>query len=408
MPKVLSTEKKNEALAKEGKILRHYGVVLRAYPNSEEVEKLNKTIGCARFVSNFYLSERQEVFKNTGKTLDVDTFKKAVVQLKKHPEFLWLAKVDKFALENAIYNVNDAYVRFFKGLSKFPRFKSKRKSEQSYTTEFTGGNIRIDFEKETVTLPKVGDVKVALSNKQKRGLAGRILSATIKRSSAGQWHISIAMEEVVPLQPKLEFEDIDQDKIRANDLGLTHFMIDDTGKKVENPRYYRKQLSRLAKMQRKLSKMVKGSNNWNEQKKKIAKLHKHIANMRKDFLHKESRKLVDENQVIILEDLNVKNMIKNRKLAKSIQDVGWGTFKQFVTYKANWAGKIIIFIDQFYPSSKLCNGCNEKHTMLTLNDREWICPNCGAIHDRDVNAAKNLKKEGIRLLKVILDAPDAA
>jgi putative transposase len=320
MPKVLSTEKKNEALAKEGKILRHYGVVLRAYPNSEEVEKLNKTIGCARFVSNFYLSERQEVFKNTGKTLDVDTFKKAVVQLKKHPEFLWLAKVDKFALENAIYNVNDAYVRFFKGLSKFPRFKSKRKSEQSYTTEFTGGNIRIDFEKETVTLPKVGDVKVALSNKQKRGLAGRILSATIKRSSAGQWHISIAMEEVVPLQPKLEFEDIDQDKIRANDLGLTHFMIDDTGKKVENPRYYRKQLSRLAKMQRKLSKMVKGSNNWNEQKKKIAKLHKHIANMRKDFLHKESRKLVDENQVIILEDLNVKNMIKNRKLAKSIQD----------------------------------------------------------------------------------------
>jgi putative transposase len=183
------------------------------------------------------------------------------------------------------------------------------------------------------------------------------------------------------------------------DMGLLFFYIDSNGNKVDNPKFLKKALKKLAKFQRQLKNKKKGSSNYKKFQKKISKLHLHIANQRLDFLHQESRKVVDENQVITLEDLNVKGMVKNRRLARSISDVSWSMFKTFVTYKAKWANKTVVLVDRFFASSKLCNGCNTKNTMLSLSDREWVCLNCGTKHDRDINASKNIKEEGIRILR---------
>jgi putative transposase len=180
---------------------------------------------------------------------------------------------------------------------------------------------------------------------------------------------------------------------------LNHFYIDSNGKKVENPQFLKENLKKLAKLQRQLKNKKIGSSNYKKLQQKISKLHLHIAHTRKDFLHKESHKLVNENQIIILEDLNVKGMIKNKKLARSIADVSWSMFKTFVSYKADWENKKVIVIDRYFASSKQCNGCKEKNILLSLSDREWVCPKCGIKHDRDINAAKNIKEEGIRILQ---------
>jgi putative transposase len=206
-------------------------------------------------------------------------------------------------------------------------------------------------------------------------------------------------EEIIQLQDDIDLSTVFLDKIIGLDLGLLHFFIDSNGDKVDNPKYLKEQLNKLAKLQRQLKNKVIGSSNYKKLQQKISKLHLHIANKRKDFLHKESRKLVNENQVIVLEDLNVKGMIKNKKLSRSIADVSWGMFKTFISYKAEWDNKKVVIIDRFFPSSKECNDCHEKNTLLSLSDREWVCPKCGTVHDRDINAAKNIKEEGIRNLK---------
>jgi len=398
-----TVEQRNKELAKENKVLRHYGLKLRALPTPSQEEKIAKTIGCARFSFNFYLNEKIEIYKLTNLALDYSSFKKSFNGLKQHPAFDWLKEVDKFSLESALEQVDDAFDRFFKGQTKFPKFKSKHKSKQSYTTKETNGNIAFDIENQVVKLPKLGKVPVKLSKKhltmfQKNEFTAKIKSATVTRHSSGQYYISLKCEEIIPLEEKIDVTSIPTDGIIGCDLGLTHFLIDSNGQKIENPRYLKENLKKLAKLQRRLKHKKVGSSNFQKQKQKIAKLHLHISNMRKDFLHKVSRKLVDENQVIILEDLNVKGMIKNRKLARSISDVGWGMFKTFVSYKANWANKILILINRFFPSSKQCNGCKEKNTLLSLSDRVWVCPSCGTHHDRDDNAALNIKEEGIRLL----------
>ncbi|HDR8085992.1 RNA-guided endonuclease TnpB family protein [Bacillus cereus] len=404
MAKVKTIEERNKELALIGKKLQLYGLKMRVYPNKKQTEFFNQTIGCARFTFNFYFQEKQEIYQATGQTLSYVTFKKSFNALKKHPAFSWLKHADKFALENAMMNLDDAYKRFFKGEVKFPKRKKKHSAKQSYTTNITNGNIKLNVENNTVQLPKAGEVSCKIDKKVRKqllenGLQGTIKSATVTRHSDGTFFVSLKIEEIVDIKPTIDVTQISDEDIVAGDLGLTHFIILSDGTKIENPRYYQKQLKKLAKMQRKLSKMKKGSNNYIKQRKKIAKLHLHITNMRRDFLHKVSRKLVDENQVIVLENLNVKNMIRNKKLAKSIQDVGWGMFKTFVTYKAEWVNKHVVLVDTFFPSSKLCNGCKTKNTLLSLNEREWVCPSCGEKHDRDQNAALNIKEEGIRLLK---------
>jgi putative transposase len=399
-----TTKQRNEELAKEGKQLRHYGLKLRMEPNRSQFQQIHQTIGNARFTHNFYLSEKKEVYQLTSETLTYGEFKKAFNHLKDHPYFNWLKLSDKFALECAMEEVEDAFERFFSGQNKFPKFKSKHKSKQSYTTKETNNNIRLNIEKETVQLPKLGEVKVRFSKKhrkmfQEQGLKGKIKSATITYHSSGQYYVSLKLEEIVDLVRPTDVFSISDDQIIGLDLGLLHFYIDSNENKVENPKYLKENLNKLAKLQRKLKHKKIGSSNYKKLQQKISKLHLHIANQRKDFLHKESRKVVDENQVIILEDLNVKGMIKNRRLARSIADVSWSLFKTFVSYKANWANKIVVLVDRFFASTKLCNGCHTKNTMLSLSDREWVCPTCCMKHDRDLNASRNIKEEGIRLLR---------
>ena len=231
------------------------------------------------------------------------------------------------------------------------------------------------------------------------GFKGKIKGATVTIHGSDQIHISLKVEEVVPMEPEINWATVPVDKIIGCDLGLMHFLIDSDGRKIENPKFLKVYLNKLAKLQRQLKNKKKSSSNYKKMQQKIANLHLKIANTRKDFLHKQSRKLVNENQVIALEDLNVKGMIKNRKLARSITDVSWSNFVTLVSYKAKWAHKKVVLIDRFFASSKQCNGCGKKNTMLSLSDREWICPNCGTKCDRDINAAKNIKEEGIRILR---------
>ncbi|WP_338751570.1 RNA-guided endonuclease TnpB family protein [Bacillus sp. FJAT-52991] len=399
-----TTKQRNVELAKDGLQLRHYGLRFRMEPKKFQKEKIHKFAGCARFVFNFYLAEKIEVYKNTGETLHYGEFKKSFNALKDHPLFNWLKEPDKFVNECAMEQVDAAYDRFFKGQSKFPTFKSKHTSNQSFSTKETNGNIRLDIEKQTVQLPKIGKVKVKFSKKhrqtfQKDGFNGKIKSATVKYHSSGQYYVSLKIEEKVPLKEEGDWTSTPEDQIIGVDVGLSHFLIDSNGKKVENPRYLKENLITLAKLQRKLKHKKIGSANYKKLQQKISKLHLHITNKRKDFLHKESRKLVNENQVIVLEDLHVKGLIKNKKLSRSIADVSWSMFKTFVSYKADWSNKKVILIDRFFASSKQCNGCKEKHILLSLSERVWICPHCGTEHDRDINAARNIKEEGIRMLR---------
>lgn len=404
MAKRKTVKERNKELALQGLKLHIYGLKLRAMPTSVQKEKIEKTIGCARFTKNFYLAERMEVYKETSETLSVAEFKKAFNALKEHSSFNWLKEVDKFALECACEEVQDAYDRFFKGQNGFPTFKKKHTSKQSYSTKETNNNIKLSIETETVQLPKIGKMNVRLSKKHRQmfranGFNGKIKGATVSRHGSGCYYISLKVEDVIPLKPDFDLASIENAKVLGIDLGLTHFYIDSTGEKVANPRYLKRYLTKLAKVQRQLKNKKKGSSNYKKQQQKIAKLHLKISDTRKDFLHKESRKLVNENQVIVLEDLNVKGLIKNKKLARSIADVSWGMFVTFVTYKANWANKKVVRVDRFFASSKQCSGCKEKNILLSLSDRIWVCPTCATQHDRDVNAAKNIKEEGIRLLK---------
>jgi putative transposase len=402
MAKVKSIEERNKELEPFGKKLKLYGLKLRIYPSVKQQELFNQILGIARFSYNFYLNEKIEIYQNTGETLNYTTFKKSFNQMKDHPLFDWLKIADKFAIENALMEVDTAFKNFFEGRARFPKKRKKHKAKQSYTTNSTNNNIKLDMQKFTVLLPKVGKVSFRINRKQKQLVEdtnGVIKSATVSRCSNGQHFVSIKMEEVVDIKKKPLVKEIEDKEIIGVDLGLTHFLITSNGKKIDNPRHYQRALVKLANLQRKLSKMQKGSNNYKKQKKEIARLHTKVKNMRHDFLHKVSRSLINENQVIVLEDLNVKGMIKNRKLAKSVQDVGWGLFKTFLSYKAEWDYKDVVFVDRFFPSSKNCNGCKSKNTLLSLNDREWVCPSCGCKHDRDINAAQNIKEEGIRLLK---------
>jgi putative transposase len=398
-----TVKERNKELEKEEKKLRFYGIRVRAITTPEQHTLILKSIGCARFAYNAYLAEKQKTYKETKKSISYSTFKKGFVALKKDPAYAWLAEPDKFALECGMEQMDDAYDRFFKGQNGYPKFKSKHTAKQSYSTKETNGNLAIDFEKQRVQIPKLGWVNVRFSkgqmeSYQKNGFSGKVKAATLTVHGSGKTHISLRIEEIVPLKKKRDWTTIPDEKIIGCDLGLTHFLIDSNRRKVENPRHLHHSFRKLAKLQRRLKNKIKGSANYKKGQQQIANMHLHIANTRKDFLHKESRKLVNENQIIVLEDLNVKSMIKNRRLARSISDVGWSTFVSFVTYKADWADKKVVTIDRFFASSKMCSGCEKKNTLLSLSDRTWVCPNCGKEHDRDLNAAKNIKNEGIRLL----------
>lgn len=367
----------------------------RLYPNKKQEEQLAKTFGCTRFVYNYYLAKRIELYKLEQKSMNYNACSADLTNLKKEKE--WLKEIDKFALQNSLKDLDKAYQNFFREIKKsnkeqgFPKFKSKHNNKHSYRTTFTNNNIEIRENK--IKLPKLGLVKFAKS----REIKGRILNCTITKTCSGKYFISICCTNV-------EIEKYNNnDNIIGIDLGIKDFAICSNGEIIANPKYLSKLEKKLKREQRKLSKKKKGSKNRNKQRIKLNIVHEKIVNQRNDFLHKTSTRLIKENQIICLEDLNVKGMVKNHKLAKAINDVSWNEFVRQNNYKALWHDRIIQKVDSYFPSSQLCNVCGYKNIEVKdLSVREWICPKCNTIHNRDENAAKNIKNEGMRILGLVV------
>lgn len=406
------TKAKNEALAEFGCVVHDWGVTLALLPNEAQAEVIRQQIGNARFVRNRYLSDRSEYYKETKEILSPTVYKKTrLPELKEEFEFLKLS--DKFALEAAIEHVDAAFRKFYKREAKFPRFASKQKpSGNRYTTKYTNNNIAVTEKdgRPCVKLPKAGLVpfvlpkRKALSDIVPEGTS--ILSCSVKKDSLG-FTASFQLETVIK-KPEAPGTVSVRDMLAA-DMGLKIFTTvagDDGTQAVGNPRWIRLHARRLRRLQQSLSrkqydqKKHKGSKNWEKTKRLVAKEQRKCASQRKDFQHKLSRSIADSCTAFVCEDLNIKGMVRNHHLAKEISSAGWGSFLTMVKYKMESAGKYFLRADRFFASSQTCSCCGYQNPEVKdLSVREWICPVCGAVHDRDENAAKNLLLAGARMLK---------
>lgn len=354
----------------------------RIYPNEEQKVLLNKHFGCSRFVYNYFLNERKEQYQKDKKSDNYYTQAKTLTELKKQEETVWLKEVNSQTLQFALRSLDTAYVNFFRGNAQFPKFKSK-KHKNTFTVPQSG-----KLEDGKIILPKFKD---GINVKLHREVKGEIGKMSITKTPTGKYYVSIFTEQQIESLPKTN-------KQVGIDLGLKDFVITSDGKKFKNNRYTKKYARELKKAQQHLSRKQKGSNGFEKQKLKVAKFHEKIANCRLDTLHKVSHQLVNENDLIVCEDLNVKGMLKNHRLSKHIADASWGMFVNLLQYKCDWYGKELIKVNRFYPSSKTCGNCGWINQELKLSDREWTCKSCGVKHDRDINASKNILKEGLKYI----------
>ena len=364
----------------------------RIYPNSEQADLIQKTFGCVRFVYNHFLADRITAYKENGESRTFFQQNKMLTELKN--EYVWLKEPDKNALQFSLKNLNTAYQNFFRNMkngsaSGFPKFKRKKDNQKSYST--TGYNKLTEIKEKAIKLPKLGLVKAKITRQLPEG--ARILNATVSQEPSGKYFVSIGFEYELEIPEKK----LDTEKSIGLDYSSPYFYVDSDGNKADMPHFYREAERKLAKAQRRLSRKIKGSNNWEKQRIKVARAFEKVRNCRQDWQHKLSTVLAEQYDIVAVEDIDYKGMAQGLHLAKATNDNGFGQFRTFLSYKLAERGKKLITIDKWFPSSKTCHVCGYENDELKLGDRSWKCPECGTVHNRDLNAAINIRKQGLLL-----------
>ncbi len=354
----------------------------RFYPSPEQEVTLARTFGCARFAYNYMLRLRTDAWMQRQERVGYHATSAALTALKKQPEFVWLNEVSSVPVQQALRHLQAAFGNFFAKRAKYPSFKRK---DGPQSAEYTTSAFKWDGK--ALKLAKM-DAPLDIRFSRTIPRAAKVTTVTVSKDAAGRYFVSMLCDDTVSAKP-------DAAGKVGIDLGLTHFATLSSGEKIAAPNTFRKHEAKLAKLQRRLAKKQKGSARRAKAKRKVARLHAKVADARRDFLHKLSTRLINENQVIAIESLAVSNMQKNRCLAKSISDASWSKFVRQLEYKAQWYGRTLIGIDRWYPSSKRCSDCGHTVSKLPLSVREWVCPECGTSHDRDINAARNVLAAGL-------------